>query len=558
MDDLGLRQWLGAVDKGRRFLSVGDPRLEKQAGMFAGASAFVTFKVVSVDMRKPGRVVEVRRRFSDFVALRESLLRRHTGLVLPVPEAGILNGAMVDPMVSRATMTARRERGLAAFCDALCGSPFLARDAVTIAFFELAPYSAWDALRNVLGNVGDARSAEQAVERAGDSVGGTAPLRPVDMSGQRRWEEALASKAVTDIDAEALKRFAAAKDVEKAALNASKAARVVAQTAHAHAIAVSKLSAALSELGRCERDAFRGRDKAFGADPLEALVADVLKPVEEESATRSDLVERYIGAPLREESAHMTALRLAAKAALEKEAKKKDNSDSALPNVPALRLEAERLPARFAIACERAALRFGAGMRATSADLASVAPQLVSDVCALHVADNELHLAISLAGHATKDASKDHAYGFLRGDNEAAGRRRPKSSTSRGNNGRGNPPEESPEELIPKPSPTASPSLRKPPPRRRPDLASEPAAELTVPTRKAPAPPRPAAPSPPRPAGPSFLADIRSFDNSKLSSTPDDDDDDDNPFQQPKASSGGGGLMAEMMARRRAHMADDD
>ncbi|KAJ8614467.1 hypothetical protein CTAYLR_000842 [Chrysophaeum taylorii] len=531
-EEQGLRAWAQQASSQRRFVSVSSPRNEKPAGLLTGAS-FVTYRVASVDLRCGKRVVEVRRRFSDFIALRESLCRRFSGLVLPAPESPVLGGALVDPLASRATMTARRERGLSAFADVVCSSPFLSRDAVTIAFFELEPYSSWDALRKSLGLSGavesEARSAEQACERANVS-----PL--LEVSGSRRWLEALTSKSAADLALDtAAARFESARRVETSSVDAIKAARYATQCATQYATALAKLGDALRALGHQERDVFRGR-KDYGADALTALAADYLRPLEARARQHADAIDRYVAAPLREEAVYVAALRGAVKKFIKP---KKPNEDvSASAAEMALRVEAERLAPRFAAACRASRDRFAARVAATPAAFPPNAPVLDASF-----GDDDRLLAVALALTST---TSDNPYAFLKGDAETQRRSKP----SGGKRHAVPKPTSSKTTVIPKqeePPPVKANKTRPPPPPRR---AS--ANDILSPRTAKPPPPPPKKPSQASPktspvAG--LLADIRKFDSSTLATN-----DDDAGSPRPAAAND---LMSDLLAKRRAFIHSD-
>lgn len=527
----GLRAWLLRASAQRRYVAVSEPRNEIASSRMLLGVSHVSFRVVSIRDSAGAAIIEVRRRMSDFIALRNSLGRRFAGLVLAAPEDGVLGGALADPTVPRATATARRERALTAFAEAVCASPFLAQDPVSIAFFELTPYSAWEALKNSFGKVGaEARIAEQACQRASGWRS--------DGSGPERWQEALHCRATSELAVDCSSRFDSASRIEESARLVATAARRAATCGSDYAISLSKLREAVTDLCRVERDAFRGLETIKGADSLEALVNDCVVRAELETLRRADAIERYLGAPMRDEAAQIAACREGLSG------RRKIDTSTEL----SLKLEAQRVAAKFANRCKSCHRRLAAAIRFHTAQYEG--PDAKADV-----ADSLLAIAV------VADQTDEPYATFLHGNDEAPNVPRQKQArkaakrTSRTKEPKGstNPfllelaeTEKHVSADDDKPGDYHDQARERQPP---PPPARRAAAPPPLQTNAEPPARRPSA------AGPAaFLADIRKFDSSTLTSC----DEANSTSAQIETPSSGLSLMSEMMARRRSQMISDD
>eukprot|EP00634_Sargassococcus_sp_CCMP2135_P006620 CAMPEP_0198670010 /NCGR_PEP_ID=MMETSP1467-20131203/78639_1 /TAXON_ID=1462469 /ORGANISM="unid. sp., Strain CCMP2135" /LENGTH=540 /DNA_ID=CAMNT_0044406769 /DNA_START=227 /DNA_END=1849 /DNA_ORIENTATION=- len=373
---LGVRAFLEQAElKTRRFAVVTEPRNELRGGMTA--ASHTTYLVTSVRRLRGGgqwRASRVRRRFRDFLALHASLVRRYAptaALSLTAPEALVLGGALADPNATRSTMTKRRECQLSAYVEAVNELPFVANDAVVRAFFELEPYPQWEELRNQLPRLGgnaevESRTAEQAVDRA------SGPPSSTPVSTHRKWLEALKSPSAQTIVVEPAARFETAADLESRARNVVKAARVAAHSAVQHAINLRRLEDAWKAQKAAENAAFRkiDDDDANGSrQPSQQQqrrdAPGALRAWGEAVLQHGDALERWLGAPMREEAGALAAATVAAQA----HAKKPSPKKQPLTDV-ALRVEAERLPLKFANARSLASARFVQATKRTAEALA--------------------------------------------------------------------------------------------------------------------------------------------------------------------------------------------
>lgn len=531
-DREGLRAWILRASAHRRYVAVSEPRNEISSSGLLGGVSHVTFRVVSIRYTASSAVVEVRRRMSDFVALRHSLRRRFPGLVLAPPEDGVLGGVLADPSVPRSTATARRERALTAFAEAVCASPFLSQDPVSVAFFELTPYSAWEALKNSFGKAGgEARVAEQACERA---FGWRS-----DGSGPERWREALHCRATSELAVDCSSRFESASRIEEAARSVATAARRAATCGSDYAISLSKLRENVLELCRVERDVFRGLENIKGADSLEALVNDCLVRAQLETLRRADAIERYLGAPMRDEAEQIAACRECIGG------RRKIDTSTEL----SLKLEAQRVAAKFAYRCRSSRRRLAAALRFHTAQYDG--PDAKADV-----ADSLLAIAVAA------DQTEEPYAAFLRSNDEAPDAPKQKQSrksakrTSRPKGGAKSATTPFSLEMAETEMP---PSIHGDTKGDNSDQVQE-RQPLPPPTRRATAPaPVQAHAAPPahRPStgGPAaFLADIRKFDSSTLASSHEAS----STSEQGEHPPSGLSLMSEMMARRRSQMISDD
>lgn len=526
LDSLG--DWISQCP--RRCVSVSEPLNEQARSIFLGGVPHVTFRVSSRIVRRSSSS-SVRRRMSDFVALRDSLLRRFDGIVLPPPESGVLGGALSDPTASRGTSTARRTRALSAFAETVCASPFLSQDAVTVAFFELSPYAEWDALRKLIATKGasEARSARQACERA--------RCERFDSSGPQRWVDALQSKSALELPVVLESTYAS---VEDSAREVAKAAREAASLGAKYASALAKLASVVEKLGREERDTFRGRAGDYGAQSLDELSEQCLKPLAEETFSRADAIERYLGAPMREEATYMAACR--------ELSRKKELSDW---KTTALGVETERLAPKFAATCRACKERTATSIHHFSVDVKGIS-HAATEALQRRESENDVSLAINSLG-LNKQLSP---YGFLRSDAEqqvleqqqqgqsVTTSRRPmrkkKKSTKKATTN-------STQAKSPEPS-SSSLEMSEPSPKLADEEFGKGEEEKSL-TRS----PRPPPPSRPR-SSTSFLADIRGFDSTSLLNAAD------SPPSKPQSPPPGGGisLMSEMMARRRSHLSVEE
>jgi len=145
--------------------SVGDPRERSEAALLGyGEKTFLSYLVTTTTR---GGVMRARRRYSDFVALRESLRRRYGGAPPPPLPAGGVVG--VD--------AAARAVDLARFLNALLESPVTRSDGLLSLFLSCAH---WDGITA-------ARAASESLEGAAARLGGGArPLRFPGV-GERAW-----------------------------------------------------------------------------------------------------------------------------------------------------------------------------------------------------------------------------------------------------------------------------------------------------------------------------------------------------------------------------------
>ena len=97
-------------------------------------------------------VYSVRRRYSDFALLRETLVGRYLGLVVPPlpPKAGMMTHRT-------AGFVERRARALTLFADTLAHVATLLLDSTVGAFFGLPGSDSWEAAQRKLEATGYAR-----------------------------------------------------------------------------------------------------------------------------------------------------------------------------------------------------------------------------------------------------------------------------------------------------------------------------------------------------------------------------------------------------------------
>jgi hypothetical protein len=123
----------------------------------------------------------LKRRFSDFVILRNLIVGRFPGvLVPPLPEKRMI-GSMSPSVISH------RMRHLQLFCDKILRMPFLLGDCFVQMFFSAGPKS-WQGVRAM-------KTANYVWEDNGDRVDITPDdvVWPVEASGPRQWRAMLAA-----------------------------------------------------------------------------------------------------------------------------------------------------------------------------------------------------------------------------------------------------------------------------------------------------------------------------------------------------------------------------
>ncbi|KAJ1457848.1 hypothetical protein M885DRAFT_514341 [Pelagophyceae sp. CCMP2097] len=349
----------------RRTVLVGDPNIVKPSGLFR--ASYTSYRVTSVAVdaarRDVARRVSVRRRFSDFVVLHNSLAQRFQCVLLPAPAA--FDAAA--PLQSRSAADARRATRLQAFLESVLDHAFLCRDAVVRAFFDVDD-AEWQPLRRAVSAArgsGDGRLAAQALSRAGAAAAGDD-----DADAEGRWRLLLYSDAPGRLDVEPAARAATVAPVEQSCARVAALTRRAHATGLAHARALTDLAAALASLAANEAEAFHG-GVAPPAAAAGALVAAAAAMVAEASALarRADAVERFVGAPFSCEAAHIAALR----DATQQLASMPMRTRAAQQARNALRVASARLPGRFAAAARRGCARYCAAAHTCGTDAAAAA-----------------------------------------------------------------------------------------------------------------------------------------------------------------------------------------
>ena len=174
---------------------VTDPEEASEPAMLGlSSTSFVTYKVAT----RPYGVV--RRRYSDFALLRESLKRRYAAAVLPLLPPAQYTG-LLDP-----GLKCRRAAHLRRFLAALGEDPVLRRDALLRLFVSCA---FWEDLRKSADDV------EAAAARMD-------PATTFPCDAERAWADLLAAYAACDnaregtVDAEAIVACVEARDARHA------------------------------------------------------------------------------------------------------------------------------------------------------------------------------------------------------------------------------------------------------------------------------------------------------------------------------------------------------
>ena len=103
----------------------------------------------------------VRRRFRDFVWIRETLVKRYIGMILPeIPKKN---------MVINEKLLQTRMRGLTSFLIKLVASPFLRTDTTVINFFSMEDETSWQAYKKSLSTNSVATRGENSIVNEGFS-----------------------------------------------------------------------------------------------------------------------------------------------------------------------------------------------------------------------------------------------------------------------------------------------------------------------------------------------------------------------------------------------------
>jgi hypothetical protein len=203
-----------------------EPREERTA-----LHKFVTYRIIALcpEGHPVAGCHDVRRRYSDFDLLSQTLIVRYVGMVIPPlpPKRGNL-------FSSSSASTPERLRGLALFAERLVRTPTLLLDSLASAFFGLPTADPWEAAVR--------RADATRFERANNP-------------GLLRWHGLLEKVTLPD-DAE-VERLAASVVRELGAAETAlgaveKAAEAACITAIAHAEAMASLATAATEWARIE------------------------------------------------------------------------------------------------------------------------------------------------------------------------------------------------------------------------------------------------------------------------------------------------------------------
>jgi hypothetical protein len=105
------------VNSGRLYLDISETITQKSAGNIIGKSQFTQYHVVGRDSLGP---IDVLRRFSEFLLLKDMLFARYPGIVVPPIPAKKMTGSLDDVLVEE------RKYFLDQFLKAICETTYLA------------------------------------------------------------------------------------------------------------------------------------------------------------------------------------------------------------------------------------------------------------------------------------------------------------------------------------------------------------------------------------------------------------------------------------------------